>query len=101
MEQVETAQRFEGRVKKFIWRFNTIVFAVLAALMATEQIVPRWSRFDFLAKLNAVLFLILLITNPVFDLLAEKKGVAGNIYRSNSWIGSILALLAILLFAKH
>jgi hypothetical protein len=100
MEQSEIAQRFEGRFKKSVWRFNTILFAVSATILATEQIVPRWSRFDFLAKFNAVLFLILLVINPVVDLLAEKKGSARNT-SSNSWFGSILAMLAILLFAKH
>jgi L-asparagine transporter-like permease len=101
MDQAEIAKQFETRVKKNVSQFSVFLMAAVVALMALLAIIPRWTTFSSVAKFDAVIFLFLLLTNPVLDFIAEKKGSVGRGRFRDSLMGYVLTMLAIMLFAQH
>lgn len=101
MDQAHVAQQFESSVRKNRNRFVIIVVAATVTLMAIPPISARWHTYDWVSKLIAIMFLFILVTKPMFDIMVEAKGEQA-IERFRSPLDAyVVAILAILLFARH
>jgi hypothetical protein len=99
-DQTQIAQRFEADLKKYASRIALVLAGASASIIAYGAIVPRWHRFDSLAKFNAIVFLTVLVTNPLLQILAEKPGQTGRGF-ADSLIAYVLVILAVALFARR
>jgi uncharacterized membrane protein YhaH (DUF805 family) len=102
MDQAQIAQHFESRVKRNTKRFLTVLMAVTTTLLAIPVITTRWHTYDGSSKFLAVIFLLALVTKPLFDFRVEtrEQQQASKIF-AISLDGYILTLLAIILFTSH
>jgi hypothetical protein len=100
MDQELAAQQFENNLKRNVRRITVVSFAVIAILMAFPAVILRWRTFSTWTRFDAVVFLLLLVLAPVFDLLAEKAGRERFERFPTSVLGYILTMLAIVLFAR-
>jgi len=58
---------------RFINRVLLTLMGILVSMVAFLAIIHRWHAFSSVAKFDAIIFLLILVTNPLFELLAEKK----------------------------
>jgi hypothetical protein len=86
---------------RFINRVLLTLMGILVSMVAFLAIIHRWHAFSSVAKFDAIIFLLILVTNPLFELLAEKRGQTEFSRFLGSFFGYILALLAIMIFATH
>jgi hypothetical protein len=100
-DQTQIAQRFEADLKKYASRIALVLTGASASIIAYGAIVPRWHRFDSLAKFNAIVFLTVLVTNPLLQILAEKPGQTGRGRFADSLIAYVFVILAVALFARR
>jgi hypothetical protein len=101
MDQAQVAQHFESSFKKYVNRFFLILIAALTTLVAILAIVPRWTGYSRGTKLEAVIFVFILVTTPSLEILGDKRGHQGSGRFRGAITGYFLALLAIILFAIH
>ena len=101
MDQAEVAKQFEARVKKNVSQFSVFLIAAVVTFMALMAIIPRWTAFSSVARFDAVMLLLILITNPVLDFITKEKGNVEYGRFRESVVGYILTMLAIMLFAQH
>jgi hypothetical protein len=101
MDQAQVSQHFESSVKKYTNRFSLILIAGLATLVAILALIPRWPIYSDGSKFEAIIFVFILVTTPLLEILGEKSGQQGSGRFRGAIIGYFLAILAITLFALH
>jgi hypothetical protein len=101
MDQTQVAQRFESNVKRNTNRFVLILIGGLASLMVFRAVITRWQAFDSWTKVDAIIFLLLLVAAPWLDILADKRSPERRGLFRGLIFAYLLTILAIMLFAKH
>jgi hypothetical protein len=81
-------------------RFRLLFLGVSASLVGLLAVIGCWRSFSPLAKCNAVIFLLILVSSPLFEILAEKRGRELGRFHGST-VGYILTILALTLFVKH
>src|SRR5580698_8614257 len=100
MNQAEIAYHFESTVKRYANRFLLILIAGLTTVVAVLAIIPRWTAYSSWSKLEAVIFVFVLVTTPSLEILREKRAHLGGPFQG-AITGYFLAILAMTLFAIH
>jgi hypothetical protein len=102
MDQTQVVQTSENRVEKYARGFSVAVIGAFVLLSGGHSIARCWSTFSLIAKLDAVLLLLLLAASPFIDMFNERMARAGKERKrfETSLLVYIVATLAIVLFAK-
>jgi hypothetical protein len=84
-------------MKKSI-RFLVVMLGTVVSLVALMHVIQRWHAFTAGAKFDAIVFLFLLTTYPVYEIVDKRK--QDGLGRSYALIfGYTLILLAIIVFS--
>jgi len=81
--------------QRFINRVLLALLGVSVSLMAFLAVIRGWHTFNSMAKFDAIIFLLILVANPLFEILAEKRGQVEFSRFRGPIVGYILTLLAI------
>jgi hypothetical protein len=101
MDQAQVAQNFESSVKKNANRLLISVIAATVTLVAVLRISARWETYDWESKFIAIIFLLILVTKPLFEILLEAKG-SRQFWRYRGPLEAyVLVIMAMELFARH
>ena len=76
------------------------MFSAVVSLAALVAVISRWHAFHWWSKLEAIFFVVILVTGTLSEILADKRG-PNHLGRFRlSLVGYSLILLAIILFAS-
>src|ERR1700722_10746341 len=101
MDQVQGTQYVESDARKTEDRPSLVVLSAVVSLVACVAVISRWHAFHWWSKLDAIFFVVILVTGSLSEILAGKGGL-GSLGRFRlSLVGYPLLLLAIILFASH
>jgi hypothetical protein len=95
----ETDSQLESRRKYGNSRFLLICVGSGAIFAASAAVVSRWRNFDALAKLNAIVFLALLLISPIREIFYYRRGRKPLGLFDGLIVGYMLTMLALTLFA--
>jgi hypothetical protein len=101
MDQAQVAQNFESSVKKNANRLLISVIAATVTLMAVLRISARWETYDVGAKFIAIIFVLILVTKQMFEILREAKRPQQLGRYRGPLEGYVLVIMAMMLFARH
>lgn len=93
MDEAQDAQFVKNTI-----RFLLVLLGTTVSLVAFVAVIQRWHAFNGPAKFEAISFLFILVTYPVYEIVAKKKE-QNELARFYGLIfGYVLILLSILVF---
>jgi hypothetical protein len=76
------------------------LFSSVVSLVAFVAVIFRWHAFHWWSKLDAIFFVVILVTGTLSEILADKRGVEQLGRFRLSLVAYSLIMLAIILFAS-
>jgi hypothetical protein len=99
MDQAQLTQHFESG-KKSADRPSLIILSAVVSLVAFVAVISRWHAFHWWARLDAIFFVLILVTSALSEIFAGKRGSEHFGRFRLSLVEYSLIMLAIILFTS-